>query len=232
MRIAIMQPTYLPWLGYFNLMAQADVFVFLDDVAFSRQSWQQRNRIIQGERLLWLTVPVLTSGRFSQSIDEVEVQDNLPWRRKHLASISAAYGRAPFGAEVVSLVSDVLEMKHLQLVQINIALIERIAELLEISCSVRLASTLGYKGERSDRLLAMCRTLNGTAYLCPAGAEDYLKKDGTFEDAAFPVRIQRFTPAPYRSSAALQDGLFPSIIDALAWIGPQATRAVIEQEIS
>lgn len=231
MRIAIMQPTYLPWLGYFNLMAQADAFVFLDDVAFSRQSWQQRNRIIQDERLLWLTVPVLTSGRFSQSIAQVEVQDNLPWRRKHLASISAAYGRAPFGATVISLVSDVLEMKQPLLAQINIALITRIAELLEISCSIRLASELDCAGGRSGRLLAMCRTLDGTSYLSPAGAEEYLKTDGVFTDAAFPVQIQRFTPALYRSSAALQDGVFPSVIDALAWIGPQATRALIEQEV-
>lgn len=232
MRIAIMQPTYLPWLGYFNLMAQADTFVFLDDVTFSHRSWQQRNRIIQDERLLWLTVPVLTSGLLSQSINKVEVQDNLPWRRKHFASVSRAYGRAPFGTTVTSLVSDVLEMQKPHLALINISLITRIAKLLEISCSIRLASELDCTGGRSDRLLAMCRMLDGTSYLSPAGAEEYLKTDGVFTDAAFPVQIQRFAPALYRSSTALKDGVFPSIIDALAWIGPQATRKLIEQEIS
>lgn len=231
MRIAIMQPTYLPWLGYFNLMAQADRFVFLDDVQFSRQSWQQRNRIIEGDTLVWLSVPVQTGGHAGQEIRDVRIADAQPWRRKHLGRIAAAHARAPFGGAVTALVSGVLDQPESRLCALNIALIRAIAGHLGIGTPCHMASDLGIGGGRSERLVAICRHLGGTRYLSPAGARAYLDEDGVFAAEGFPLSFQSYRPNPYRAAAPILAGEFPSILDALAWIGPDATKALITQEI-
>src|SRR5216684_6490113 len=94
-KVAISQPTYLPWLGYFDLMDQVDVFVLLDDVQFEKQSWQQRNRIKTPVGLQWLTVPVIFKGRFGQLIKDVEIRDPDFWRN-HFRAIELNYRRSPF----------------------------------------------------------------------------------------------------------------------------------------
>ncbi len=98
MRIAITQPTYLPWLGYFDLIDQVDTFVVLDTVQFERQSWQHRNRIKTSTGLQWLTVPVVFRDLLGQKILEVEIRD-IEFRRKHLRGIEVNYARAPFFEE-------------------------------------------------------------------------------------------------------------------------------------
>jgi hypothetical protein len=90
MKIATSQPTYLPWLGYFDLIDQVYTFVFLDNVRFEKQSWQQRNRIKTPAGLQWLTVPVLFRGRFGQLINEVEIRD-IEFSRNHLRAIELNY---------------------------------------------------------------------------------------------------------------------------------------------
>jgi len=87
MKIAISQPTYLPWLGYFDLIDQVDVFVLLDSVQFEKQSWQQRNRIKTPTGLQWLTVPVEFRGRLGQRIMEVIIRDDPDLPKKHLRAI-------------------------------------------------------------------------------------------------------------------------------------------------
>ena len=98
MKIAISQPTYLPWIGYLDLIDQVETFVLLDNVQFERQSWQHRNRIKTPSGLHWLTVPVLFRGRFGQLINEVEIRDIEFWRN-HLRAIELNYRRAPFFAD-------------------------------------------------------------------------------------------------------------------------------------
>ena len=80
---SIMQPTYLPWAGYFNLISSSDFFVFLDDVQFSKQSWQNRNRILIGDKMHWLTVPVLREN-LKDKIYKIKIDDTRNWRKKHI----------------------------------------------------------------------------------------------------------------------------------------------------
>ena len=232
MRIVIMQPTYLPWLGYFHLMAHADHFVLLDDVQFSRQSWQQRNRLMDKDQLIWLSVPVMTGGRTGQEILEVEVTANKPWRRKHLGTIDAVYAKAPWRAEVSALVASVLNGSEQRLAEINIALIAAIAQYLGLARPLLRASDLGCDQPRSDRLLAICRKLGGSVYLSPAGSRGYTETDGVFAAADFPVVFQNYSPPIYRNATPLYASTFPSILDALAWLGPKETRALLNQKIA
>ena len=94
MKVAISQPTYLPWMGYFDLMDQVDVFVILDSVQFEKRSWQQRNRIKTLAGLQWLTVPVAVRGKQGQLIHEVEIQEPAFWEN-HLRNIELNYRRTP-----------------------------------------------------------------------------------------------------------------------------------------
>jgi hypothetical protein len=106
---AIMQPTYLPYLGYFQLMAASDVFVFLDDVQFARRSWQSRNRILTADGELMLTVPVKKHDR-DTAISDIEIDDGQGWRDKHLAAMRHAYGKRPGFAEGFAFVSEQLAL--------------------------------------------------------------------------------------------------------------------------
>src|SRR2546428_2852818 len=94
--VAILQPGYLPWIGFFDQMRRADVFVYYDDVQYDKHGWRNRNRIKTQTGPLWLTVPVHHSGLGQPSILQVEIDARVPWARKHLASIRQAYAAAPF----------------------------------------------------------------------------------------------------------------------------------------
>src|SRR5437870_5440085 len=100
MKCVIMQPTYLPWSGYFNLMSQATVFVFLDDVQYERSSWQNRNRVLVNGAPHLITVPALRLS-LNQSIRTVQVDDKHPWRSKHISLLEQTYAKHPYASEML-----------------------------------------------------------------------------------------------------------------------------------
>jgi hypothetical protein len=120
---AIMQPTYLPYLGYFHLIAEADVFVFLDDVQFARRSWQQRNRILGHDGEVMLSVPVQKTDREAE-IREIEIADAEPWRDKHLASVRHAYARRPHFADGMAFLEAEFGRSTTRLCDLNCGIIE------------------------------------------------------------------------------------------------------------
>ena len=178
MKIAISQPTYLPWLGYFDLMDQVDAFVLLDTVQFEKQSWQQRNRIKTPTGLQWLTVPVAFRGRFGQQIRDVEIRDS-SFAQKHLRAVEVSYGRAPFFSDVFTALSSILRKgaSSLRLVKLNVELLEWLMEILGICKPVVLASSLLAEGRRTQLLAHICDKLGATQYLSPIGAAGYLLKE-------------------------------------------------------
>lgn len=193
---AIMQPTYLPYLGYFHLIAESQVFVFLDDVQFARRSWQQRNRILAPTGEVMLTVPVAKADR-DAPIHEIEVSEAEPWRDKHLASVRHAYARRPFFAEGMAFLEEQLSAPAARLADLNCALIEAAAERLGLATTFVRARDLAAPGQRSDHLLAICHAVGAEAYLSPEGSRDYMEDDGVFAAAGFPVRFQGFVEIPY-----------------------------------
>jgi WbqC-like protein family len=198
MRIAVMQPTYLPWMGYFALIDQVDRFVLLDDVKFSHQSWQHRNRIRSRESFQWLTVPVLVKGRGEQRIDEVEINRTLPWQRKHLQSILQGYSRAPWISEHRSWLESAYLDPPTKLFDLNRSLIEKLAEELEISTPMCRSSELLVGGNRVERLIGICKSLGAAEYLSPIGSHDYIEEDNRFPDAGIALLYQRFEHPVYR----------------------------------
>lgn len=224
---AIMQPTYLPYLGYFHLIAQADVFVFLDDVQFARRSWQQRNRILGAGGEVMLSVPVQKAER-DAAIADIEISDAEPWREKHLASLRHAYARRPFFAEGMAFVEAQLGSPATKLADLNCSLIQGAAERLQLTAEFVRASALAAPGHRSEHLLAICRAVGATRYLSPIGSRDYMDDDGVFAAAGFPVRFQGFVEIPYPQGAEPFTP-YMAFIDAVMNLGWAGTRALVDR---
>jgi len=134
MKVAISQPTYLPWLGYFDLIDQVDQFVLLDDAQFVKQSWDQRNRIKSPTALQYLTVPVIFRGRLGQRLCDVEIRDPRFWE-KHLRAIEVNYGKAYYFDVYFPHLKEILQ--HCEpgskLIDLNLALIQWIASDLGLA---------------------------------------------------------------------------------------------------
>src|SRR5277367_1216320 len=158
MRIAISQPTYLPWLGYFDLIDQVDTFVFLDDVQFEKQSWQQRNRIKTPTGLQWLTVPVVFRGRLEQKIKDVQIRVPDFWR-DHIRAIELNYRRAPFFDHYYEQLADILRSGGTELSRLNERLIEFFMNSLGLRTPLLRSSALNQEGQRTERLANICKSL-------------------------------------------------------------------------
>ena len=229
MTVCIMQPTYLPWSGYFNLIAQAKDFVFLDDVQFSHQSWQQRNRIVLEGQPHILTVPVHITGHSGQLIDQIEVDGSRNWRKKHLGTLRQAYGKHPYGPAAVALVEEVLARGQSRLVELNIDLITAFCGAMGLQPKFYRSSALHVMGARSDRLLAICRYFGGDTYLSPVGSKAYLEEDAAFVGSGVEVVYQEFGLQPYPQRGAEQFISHMSVLDLLANVGFEEGRKYVEQ---
>jgi hypothetical protein len=172
--MAVLQPGYLPWLGFFDQLRRADVFVYYDDVQFDKHGWRNRNRIKTQSGPLWLTVPVRHGGLGFPKILEVEIDGRTPWARKHVASIRQAYARAPFLDRYLPALEELLHRKWDRLVDLDIAAAGLIAEWLGLSRRIERSSALGIGGDRSERLLNMCRHFGASVYLSGDSAQSYL----------------------------------------------------------
>jgi hypothetical protein len=172
--LVVLQPGYLPWLGYFDLLNRADVFVHYDDVQFDKHGWRNRNRVKGPNGAVWLTVPVLHRGRSGQPILDVEIDNRQSWRRKHLSTVGQCYARAPFIDSVLPQLQDILARPWAHLVELDLALVAWLAAELAIATPCRRASELGIGGDRNERLIALCRHFAATRYLSGNAARDYL----------------------------------------------------------
>jgi hypothetical protein len=218
----ISQPTFLPWLGWFDLADQSDVTILLDDVQFSKQSWQQRNRIRTPNGLEFLSVPIMTSGRFGQRIVDCEFA-NQRFVGNMLKSLQANYAKAPFYAEAIGDLAATMETALLSnhLVELNCTLISWMAMRLNVTCPMFRASTLGLGGDRGEHVAAICAAVSAERYLSPAGAETYLIEDQAafakrgisvwLHEYEHPEYDQRFAPfIPYASALDLIFNAGPS----------------------
>ena len=220
--VAISQPTFLPWLGWFDLADQAEVMIILDDVAFSKQSWQQRNRIRTRNGLEFLSVPVKTSARLGQKIAECELVDQL-FVAKMVKSIQANYSKASFFSTIIDDFATTLQVAAStnRLVELNCALINWMVAKLGVTTPMIRASTLGVGGERGEHVAAICESVAANRYLSPAGAEGYLIEDKhAFEQRGIevlihvyehPEYVQRFSPfTPFASALDIIFNLGPA----------------------
>jgi hypothetical protein len=228
MNCAIMQPTYLPWSGYFNLMASVDKFVFLDNVQFQKNSWHNRNRILLGKNPHWITVPVRHKS-INQLLMETTLCEEKQWRKKHALTMLQNYSRHPYFKVVDEIAALLQETVDENLASLNIRIISFIAKNLGIDTKIYLSSETKSSGKRAERVINILRDVGATEYLSPVGAEGYLKEDGFSEQKEILLKFQNFTPKPY-----LQKGLetfmpYLSILDILANLGWDVASEYIQE---
>jgi hypothetical protein len=203
--LVINQPTYLPWAGYFDLIDQSSVFVFLDDVQFDRQSWQQRNRIISTKGYLMISVPVKNKGKKSQLINEVEFSDS-KFKNKHLLSIKNCYSKSKYFKIYFDQLENIfLEAeKNRYLADLNIILIKWISKSMGIETVFKRSSELNIDGKKGEKVANICLALNEKEYLTSIGAVEYLKKQKIYFDSkSIKIFIQKKIQFKYKQQSQI-----------------------------
>ncbi len=226
----ISQPTYLPWPGYFRLMKEADVYVFLDNVQFEPRSWQCRNRIKSASGCVWLTVP--THHGCQCKISEVEIDNSKPWQRQHWNAFKTSYGKAQYFTEYSRFFQSVYEAEWTKLAPLNVHIIKYLAAQLGISPLFVQASTLGVEGRRTHLLLELCKSLGIGRYLSSIGAREYMEKDGAkqlFEREGMTVEFMQFDmPSHPQLFGDFVPGL--SVVDCLFNCGPSSSQLIFNEK--
>ena len=221
--LVILQSNYLPWKGYFDLMAAASEFVVFDEVQFTRRDWRNRNRIVLGGKLHWLTVPVQLKGQYLAPIDEIEVAGT-DWAEKHWTTIRHAYGKAPYFAKV----GRVLEETYAgaaglrRLSDINALFLERLAGLMGIPARLVPSSSVPRTTpDPTERLIEICQARGATRYLSGPAARNYIKKN-FFDDAGISLSYANYAGYPTydQGMETFEHGV--SIIDTLMRCGTAA----------
>lgn len=219
MKCVVMQPTFFPWAGYFNLISQADCFVFLDDVQLEKQSWQTRNRILVQEKVTWISVPVVHRS-LDQAINQTEVFDQSRWRDKLHRQLFQAYARRQYREDMLLVAGKLPGIASTNLSEINITLILECCEKLDIMPKIVFRSSeLDIPGKRTDRLIHICEKFGCDEYLSPLGAAAYLAQDRFRERTSIKLTLQDYNPLPYLQKQGQAFVSHLSIIDVVASLG-------------
>ncbi len=194
--VVILQPGYLPWLGFMDQVIRSDVFVYYDDVQFDKHGWRNRNRIKLPNGPHWLTVPVLNKGKFGQANLEVEIDNRQPWANKHIATTKQFYASAPYLNMYLPKLEELLCSGWSNLVELDLAVVELMCEWLHIKRRMVRSSALGILGTKSERLLKICQHFEATNYISGDSAKDYLDVD-LFAANGVSVEWQKFNHPVY-----------------------------------
>ena len=208
---AIMQPTFLPWIGYFGLMVSVDLFVFLDDVQFDKRSWQQRNRIKTPNGVIWLTVPVLTKGRRDQTIAEAEIQPDAKFPEAMWRTIEMNFAKASYAPRYLPALHDIMQAHGKRIGKLNIAIIEWMAGEFGIATPTVRSSQTPVASAKADRLVDLCQAHGVSDYLSPPGSKAYLDASDAFETAGIALDYFGYAHPEY----AQQHGPFEPYMCAL-----------------
>ena len=190
MVMTVHQPEHLPWLGFFDKIKQADLWVILDDVQYRRHYFQNRNRIRTAAGSAWLTVPVWSECGVTL-IKDVQINDKAKWRRKCRETVRHAYIRAPFFETYMPMLDSVYGRSWASLVELNMELIRLLLQAFRIEKEIVLSSHLGRTERAGDLLLALAKECKASVYLSGVSGRDYLKLD-EFSRAGIEVRFQEF----------------------------------------
>ena len=194
MLVAVHQPNFLPWPGFFHKWLISDAMILLDTVQYEKNEWQNRNRIKTAQGAQWVTVPVRY--RYPQRIRDVEIADQR-WPRKACRGVEQAYAKAPFLADVWPHIRALLEQRWTHLAQLNTALIRCVGSMLGCRAPLYLASEMGVdEHDPSERLIALCRQLDGDGYLSGREGRNYLDA-GAFARSGIRLYFQQVEAPVY-----------------------------------
>ena len=227
-KIAILQSNYIPWRGYFDLISSVDKFVFLDTVQYTKNDWRNRNRILSQNGPIWLSVPTLTRGRSKQNINEVEIDNNTKWQKKHWTSICQSYQKSPFFERYRDELNYFYEKCNWNLLSdLNISLIKFISATLNLSTEFIDSHDLNLKIDgntdcvKTERIIEVCKTIGANHYLSGPSAKTYLEEKMLTEQG---ISLEFIDYEHYPSYSQIIAGFEASvsILDLLFMKGPDA----------
>jgi hypothetical protein len=222
------QPSYLPWLGLFAKMKKSDVFVYFDNVSYSKRDWSSRNKIRNEKSWLWLTVPVLTKDKKSQLFTEVKIDNTQEWARKHWSKISLNYSKAPFFSLYENFFRDVYNTEWNYLSELDEYITKYLMKILGIKTKfVKASTSLHLEGKKSSLVLDMCKKMNASTIIFGGEGKNFAQVED-FELAGIKPIFQEYEHPVYPQI----HGEFishMSIIDLLFNCGPKSLNILLEK---
>lgn len=231
MKCVILQPSYIPWRGYFHQIQKADIFVFYDDVQYDKRGWRNRNRIKTANGSIWLTVPVFSRGfQLNQTpINEIKINNEEEWAKKHFLSIRYSYAKAPFFEQYLPLVQEFYQNASESLADFTIeTTIKLSAELGITNTKFLRSSDFPVEGQKTDRLIALLKEVGATDYISGPSAKDYIEAE-KFSAAGIGLEYMEYNYPEYPQ-------LYPpfdpqvSIIDLLFMTGKDAPKFIWQKD--
>jgi len=227
----MMQPTFLPWQGYFELLDSCDRFIFLDNFQFSLQSYHQRNQLFVNKgQQGWYSVPVFKEGSFLQPLNQTVINNSTIWKEKFWRGITYNYLKADFFHEIAPQVQAWFFSKADNLADLNIGFIKLACKLIDIHPNFFYSSQIPSQSKRSGLVLDLLKVTQATHYLCARGAFSYMVEDRVFPVEGIEVFFQNYNSLSYKQIGA-SSSFIPnlSVLDALFNIGPKATLDLIRK---
>lgn len=211
----IHQPEYLPWIGFFDRISKADIFIILDDVQYQKNGFINRNKIKTSQGWQWLTIPVKERETLKK-INEIEINNKTDWRNKHWKSLFYNYNKAPYFKRYVDFFEKVYRQEWDLLVDLDIYLIENIMNMLGLRKEIKRSSILKAKGKATDLLVNICQIVGADTYLSGPGGKEYMdldkfKKENInviFQEFIHPKYVQQFEKKGFIPNLSVIDLLF------------------------
>ena len=221
-KIAILQSNYIPWKGYFDIIASVDEFILYDDMQYTRGDWRNRNKIMTPQGPLWLTIPVQTKGRFYQKINEARVVDH-DWIDKHWKGIQMNYARAQYFDQYKERIRAVYENCREEefLSQINYRFIMEICDILDIHTKISWSSDYHLTDGKTERLVRLVKDAGGDFYLSGPAAKDYIVEE-YFQREHIELAWMDYSGYPEYTQLSSQFEHGVSILDLIFNTGPNA----------
>jgi len=223
MNVVILQPSYIPWRGYFDQIRRADLFIFYDDVQYDKHGWRNRNQIKTSQGKQWLTVPVHSKGVTEGiPIKDIRIDWSKSWPKKHLNALTFAYAKAPFFASFAPWLASVYERKDEFLADFTVNTTVELAGMLGITDTKFMHSSelQGIHGQKTDRLIHILQRVGATHYLSGPSARDYIEAE-KFDQAGITLEFIQYDYPEYPQLHPPYDP-FVTILDLLFMVGEDA----------
>ena len=223
-RVAAIQSSYIPWRGYFDIIAMVDEFILLDEVQYTKRDWRNRNRIKTAQGPTWLTIPVQVKGRYHQRIDEVEIADR-GWAERHWQTLRQAYASAAcfdvLADQVAAVYEDASGLQRLS--DVNRLVLDALCPLLGIETAITWSTDYASTGSKTERLATLCEQAGADEYVSGPAAGDYLEED-EFASRGIAVRWMDYEGYPEYPQVHPPFDPAVSILDLLFNVGHEAPR--------
>lgn len=227
--VAIHQPNFFPWLGFFQKIKLSHKFILLDHVQYQKTggAWQNRVKMHVGGTGKWVTAPIIRSYQGVRSVNEMELQQSVKWRDKMWKTITSSYSKHPYFAETVRIIEPLLLNEESNISRYNTRAITTISEQLGIETSkISLSSELPYVGSSNEMLVSLTKAVDCGVYLCGGGADRY-QDESLFSINGIELRYQDFQHPVYEQYGQVNFVTGLSIVDPLMNVGVDGVRSLL-----